>query len=68
MTLDDVTIFIIPLLIDNVHFILIYVDVALRIIRIIDSLTYKQLCLKAEQFKLVCMYVMLCSFYSIFTL
>ena len=55
MKLDDVTIFIIPLLIDNVYFILIYVDLALRIIHIIDSLTYKQLCLKAEHFKLVIM-------------
>ena len=56
MKFNDINLFIIPLLIDNVHWVLMYVDVTLRIIHVIDSLTYRQLCLKkAEKFKLVIM-------------
>ena len=54
MKFDDINLFIIPLLIDNVHWVLMYADVTLRIIHVIDSLTYRQLCLKKAE-KLVIM-------------
>ena len=41
MKLDDINIFIIPILIYNIHYILLYSDVAMRIMYIIYSLTYR---------------------------
>ena len=43
MQFDDINIFIIPLLIDNIQWVLMYTDVTLRRIHVIDSLTYRQL-------------------------
>ena len=58
MKFNDINLFIIPQLIDNVHndnWVLMYTDVSLRIIHVIDSLTYRQCLKKAEKFKLVIM-------------